>query len=139
MSGLTLGVAWFTIPALIFLLSHVLGRQVRDVRSEALAEIADPLSLGFTPEEAAARLDGIEGYRLQFDAVFGGPPTGTRIAKALAAFERTVLSGASKWDYHEQAWPHLDQEPEEDDDPDFLARRAEILAARWRAASAPPR
>jgi TRAP-type mannitol/chloroaromatic compound transport system permease small subunit len=43
-SGLTLAVGWIVILTLIpLMLFHVLGRQVQDVRSEALAEIAADL------------------------------------------------------------------------------------------------
>jgi TRAP-type mannitol/chloroaromatic compound transport system permease small subunit len=47
-SAITLAGAWTVIPALIILmLFHVLGRQVRDVPSEALAELAADLFFNF--------------------------------------------------------------------------------------------
>ena len=98
------------------------------LEEQALGPIANPIEMGFTAEEAVARLNSIEGYALQFEAVFGGPATPERMAKALASFERTVVSGGSKWDYHEQALPFLDYEPEDGDEPEFLAKMRRVLA-----------
>ncbi|MEQ1893854.1 MAG: cytochrome c peroxidase, partial [Planctomycetota bacterium] len=78
---------------------------------------------------AVALLNSIEGYRVQFEAVFGGPATAERVGKALASFERTILSGASPWDYHEQARPYFDYEPDDGDDAEFRAKMRAILAA----------
>jgi cytochrome c peroxidase len=94
---------------------------------QALGPIGNPIEMGFSPEKAAQRLSEIEGYQLQFRAVFGGGPTPDRIAKAIGAFERTVISGGSKNDYYEQALPFFDFEPEEDEDPEFLARMDRVL------------
>lgn len=48
-SGLALAVAWFVIPMLIvIMLFHVLGRQVRDVMSESLAEASADLFFALT-------------------------------------------------------------------------------------------
>jgi cytochrome c peroxidase len=44
------------------------------------------------------KLNAVEGYRTQFQAVFGTDATPDGIAKAIAAFERTVLSGPSPFD-----------------------------------------
>lgn len=42
--------------------------------------------------DICAKLDGIEGYRTQFQAVFGGPCTPENVVKAISAFERTIVS-----------------------------------------------
>jgi cytochrome c peroxidase len=73
-------------------------------------------------------LNSIEGYAVQFQAVFGGPATPERMAKALASFERTIVSGNSKWDYYEQALPYFDYEAEDGDEPEFLQKMQRILA-----------
>jgi len=97
------------------------------LEEQALGPIANPIEMGFTHEKAVARLNELEGYRVQFQAVFGGPATADGIAKAIAAFERTILSGGNKNDYFEQALPFFDYEPEEGDDAEFLARMDEVL------------
>ena len=43
-------------------------------------------------------LEAIPGYRTQFRTVFRGGVTQARVARALAAFERTVVSGPSPYD-----------------------------------------
>lgn len=49
-------------------------------------------------EEVIERLAGIAEYREQFPKVFGGPVTIDSLAKALAAYERTLVSGDSPFD-----------------------------------------
>jgi cytochrome c peroxidase len=52
-----------------------------------------------TLEDVIDTLQTIPGYRQQFVDVFGGEEiTEDMIAKAIAAFERTVISGNSPWD-----------------------------------------
>lgn len=103
--------------------------RAKSLEEQALGPIGNPIEMGFSAEEAVARLNEIEGYRLQFQAIFGGPATPERVAKALATFERTLLSGASKFDLYERALPFFDYEPEDGDEPEFLQRMKEALAA----------
>lgn len=48
-------------------------------------------------EDVCARLDAIPGYHSQFQAVFGSGPTPDNVAKALAAFLRTLVANDSAW------------------------------------------
>ena len=51
-----------------------------------------------SPDEVAAKLDQIAGYKKQFEAVFGaGPVTKEKAAMAIAAFMRTIVSADSAW------------------------------------------
>jgi cytochrome c peroxidase len=50
------------------------------------------------PDEVAAKLNAVPGYKQQFEANYGGPADGDRIAKALASFLRTLNSGGSAFD-----------------------------------------
>ncbi len=46
-----------------------------------------------------ANLNGISGYKEQFQRVFGSPEiTIDNVARAIASFERTIISGNSPWD-----------------------------------------
>ena len=103
--------------------------RAKTLEDQALGPMANPIEMGFTPEGAAERLNAIEGYRIQFEAVFGGPANPERIAKAIAAFERTILSGNSKLDVYERALPFLDYEAEQGDEPELLARMKLALEA----------
>ena len=54
------------------------------------------------PVKAAAALNAVPAYAMQFQSVFDGPASGDTIAKALAAYLRTVNSGESPWDRFEK-------------------------------------
>jgi len=68
---------------------------------EELILLALPTKLGSTDEAVGQKLSRIRGYREQFQRVFGTPVTTDGIAKAIAAFERTILSGNSLFDRFE--------------------------------------
>jgi cytochrome c peroxidase len=53
--------------------------------------------------EAIGRIRQIDGYAKHFPLAFGSPPTRDTVAKAIATFERTVLSGNSIVDRAEAA------------------------------------
>ncbi len=68
------------------------------LEEQALGPIQNPIEMDMTLEEVVAKLNKIEGYRKQFREVFGTDVTADGIAKAIAAFERTVLSGGAPYD-----------------------------------------
>ncbi len=51
--------------------------------------------------EIAKKLAEVKGYKEQFTKVFNEDPSPDNVAKALAAYVRTLVSGNSKWDRHE--------------------------------------
>lgn len=55
-------------------------------------------NMGAKADEIAAKLNGLQGYRAQFQKVFGADATPDNIVKAIAAFERTIISGDTAWD-----------------------------------------
>ena len=48
--------------------------------------------------EILAKINGLQGYRSQFQKVFGGEATAENMMQALSAFERTIISGDTAWD-----------------------------------------
>lgn len=48
-------------------------------------------------DDICAKLNQIEGYRSQFQTVFGGACTPDNVSKALAAFMRTIVANDSAW------------------------------------------
>jgi cytochrome c peroxidase len=68
------------------------------LEAQALGPIHNPIEMGETLENVVRKLNAIAGYRDQFRAVFGTDVTGDGIAKAIAAFERTVVTGPSPYD-----------------------------------------
>ncbi|MCA9041671.1 MAG: c-type cytochrome, partial [Planctomycetaceae bacterium] len=65
---------------------------------QALGPIANPIEMNMSLEEAIARLKKSKGYQDRFQKVFGTEPNEEGVAKAIAAFERTVLSGNAPYD-----------------------------------------
>ena len=97
------------------------------LEAQAVGPIANPIEMGFTHDECVERLETIEGYRIQFEKIF--PDSGVTIGnvgKAIASFERVVVTGPSPADYYEPVllvesqFPELvkDLEAFEEEDPD---------------------
>ena len=69
------------------------------LEEQAKGPIANPIEMGNTHEKVVVTLRGVGGYREHFQNVFGtGDFTIDHVAKAIATFERTVLSGNSPYD-----------------------------------------
>jgi cytochrome c peroxidase len=86
------------------------------LEEQAIGPIANPIEMGNTHDACVECIRGIEGYRLQFDAVFG-PKSVTieNVGKAIASFERTIVTGPAAYDYYNALKPFLDQFPEQED------------------------
>jgi len=72
--------------------------RAHQLEGQALGPIQNPIEMNLTLEEAIGRLNKIAGYRKQFQNVFGTDVTADGMAKALASFERTILSGNAPYD-----------------------------------------
>lgn len=69
------------------------------LEEQAKGPIANPLEMGMTHDAAVSRIQSIEGYRPLFAAAFGSDTIDIdRMAKAIACFERTLLSGNAPYD-----------------------------------------
>ena len=68
------------------------------LEEQALGPIENPIEMAISLEDVVAKLNKIEGYRKQFQDVFGTDVTSEGIAKSIAAYERTILTGASPYD-----------------------------------------
>ncbi|MBM3783920.1 MAG: c-type cytochrome [Acidobacteria bacterium] len=69
------------------------------LEDQAKGPIQNPIEMGNTHEACVTKLRGIAGYRTRFKQVFGTEEfTIDHIAKAIATFERTVLSGDAPYD-----------------------------------------
>jgi len=72
--------------------------RAKSLEEQALGPIENPIEMGHSLPEMIATLDGLEGYKKHFQKVFGTGITKEGISQAIAAFERTVLSGNSPYD-----------------------------------------
>ena len=72
--------------------------RAQHVEGQALGPIQNPIEMDLTLPELVEKLNKIPGYQEQFRKVFGTDVTSDNIAKAIGAFERTVLSGNTPYD-----------------------------------------
>jgi len=73
------------------------------LEDQAKGPIANPLEMGMTHDGAVERLKGVAGYRVMFSKAFGTDEINIdRAAKAIASFERTVLSGNAPYDRYKK-------------------------------------
>lgn len=93
--------------------------RAKSLEDQAVGPIANPIEMANTHEACVKTLAGIEGYRIQFEKIFGSV-TIDAVGKALASFERSIVTGPSPFDYYEQFRPYLKADPAElkQDDPD---------------------
>lgn len=69
------------------------------LEEQVIGPLTNPHEMGMTPEKVIRRLQGIQGYGPLFAAAFGDDTvTLDRLARAIATFERTIVSGNSAYD-----------------------------------------
>ena len=69
------------------------------LEEQALGPIQNPIEMGNTHHAMVETLSRIDGYKPYFAEAFGTPEiTKERVAKAIADYERTRMSGNSPWD-----------------------------------------
>jgi cytochrome c peroxidase len=69
------------------------------LEEQALGPVANPIEMGNTHEAMVTTLTNIKGYGPYFKEAFGTEQvTGERVAQAIAAYERTRMSGNSPYD-----------------------------------------
>lgn len=86
----------------IFSVEQFWDGRAKDLEAQAIGPMANPIEMGFTHEGVVKRVRGIKGYREQFLQVFGTEEfTIDHVGKAIASYERTILSGNSPFDRFE--------------------------------------
>lgn len=72
------------------------------LEEQALGPMQNPIEMGMKLEDIEKKLNAVPGYKKQFKEVFGTDTiTAENVAKAIAAFERTILSGNAPYDKYE--------------------------------------
>ena len=69
-----------------------------DLEHQAGGPVENPIEMGASMVDVAKDLNTIAEYKKRFQDVFGKPADKDTITKAIAAFERTILSGNSPYD-----------------------------------------
>jgi len=98
------------------------------LEEQAIGPIENPIEMGFTHEGVVKRLASMPVYAKQFEKIFGSV-TIDAVGKAIAAFERVLVTAPSPYDYNEQWKAFKDLEPEDlEDDPELAELYAEAAA-----------
>ena len=100
------------------------------LEDQAIGPIANPIEMGNTHEACVETLMNIEGYRLQFERVFGAEGlTIENVGKAIASFERVIVTNPTPFDYYEQLKPYAQFTAEDfEDDAELKAEYDEKKA-----------
>lgn len=113
------------------------------LEAQAVGPIQNPIEMGNTHEKAVETVKGIAGYEMQFKVIFGDEGvTIDNIGRAIATFERAIVTGPSPFDYYEAVRPFLamkadDLESLKEDDAESYAKyQAAKAAAEAHAMSA---
>jgi cytochrome c peroxidase len=77
---------------------HFWDGRAKTLEDQALGPIENPIEMKMKLTDVVDRLNKIEGYKQQFQDVFGTDVTKEGIAKAIAVYERTVLCGDAPFD-----------------------------------------
>jgi cytochrome c peroxidase len=105
------------------------------LEAQAVGPIQNPIEMANTHETAVSALKKIDGYVMQFQKIF--PDSGVTIdnvGKAIAAFERTLVTQPSPYDYNEsyKRFATLEMEDLEDlktDSPDLYTEYEQLQKA----------
>lgn len=110
------------------------------LEEQAIAPIANPAEMGGTHRGCVETLRRIDAYRVQFNSVFDDGVTIQNVGRAIAAFERVVVTGPSAWDHHERltrfekayAGDLTDLPALQREEPELVLEYVELLSAAHR-------
>jgi len=77
---------------------HFWDGRAGSLEEQALGPIQNPIEMNMKLDLALERINKIPGYREQFEKIFDGPATEKNLAQAIAAYERTIVSGDAPYD-----------------------------------------
>ncbi len=94
------------------------------LEDQAIGPIANPIEMGHTHDACVSDLKKIPGYIAEFEAVFGKNSLNIEnVGKALASFERAIVTGPSPYDFYEEVQRYSKLDPE--DLQDLLSEKPE--------------
>lgn len=104
------------------------------LEEQAVGPIANPIEMGNTHEVAVETVKKIEGYKIQFDKIFEDGVNIDNIGKAIATFERAIVTGPSAYDIQEEVrrfeqFEEEDIEEMKEDDPELYERYTMVMKA----------
>jgi len=107
------------------------------LEAQAIGPIANPIEMGNTHAACVATLKKIPGYVVQFEKIFDDGVTIENVGRAIATFERAVVTGTTPYDAYQPlanfekvfAEDLADLEAVAEEDPDFIKRYDSLKAA----------
>lgn len=87
-----------TIINVSFYTSHFWDGRADSLEEQALGPISSPIEMNMNLDELASKLANIDGYHKLFEQVYGENITLDNIAKALASFQRTIVTNETRFD-----------------------------------------
>jgi len=111
--------------------------RAESLEAQAIGPIANPIEMGNTHQACEECVEGIPGYKMQFDKIFEDGVTIENIGKAIATFERAIVTGPSPYDYWEPLRTFRERYKQDlediellkEEDPDFYQRYQDLVAA----------
>ncbi|MBI1247499.1 c-type cytochrome [bacterium] len=100
------------------------------LEDQAVGPIANPIEMANTHENAVKTLKNIPGYKAEFDKIFKDGVTIDNVGKAIATFERAIVTGPAPYDYYEVVRSFEKQIPADElkflkeDDPELYKKYA---------------
>ncbi len=73
--------------------------RAKDLEAQAVGPIANPIEMGNTHEAVVKFVSANPVYKAQFDKIFGRAPNIDDVGRAIATFERVIVTGNSPYDY----------------------------------------
>jgi cytochrome c peroxidase len=73
--------------------------RAKDLEAQAVGPIANPIEMGNTHDAVVKFVSANPVYKAQFEKIFGRAPHIDDVGKAIATFERTIVTGNSPYDY----------------------------------------
>jgi len=75
--------------------------RANSLEAQAVGPMANSIEMGSSHEAVATLISANPGYKMQFDKIFGRKPNIDDAGRAIAAFERALVTGPSPYDYYE--------------------------------------
>jgi len=95
------------------------------LEEQAIGPIANPIEMANTHDVVVQTVREIPGYKMQFEKIFGDGINIENVGKAIASFERAIVTGPAPYDYYEvvrnfqKQFSEEDLEYLEEDDPEL--------------------
>ncbi len=103
------------------------------LEEQAVGPIANPIEMGNEHDACVGLLESIPAYKRQFEVIFSDGVTIENVGKAIASFERAIVTGPAPYDYYDQLLKFRQVYAEDLEDLDELREEDPELVAEYEA------